>query len=112
MNCANICGNKTARDYDFEATGGGFASQRNRDSGPEKVSLQRLGFFEPAHAKNAETNDITLRVHPLHYRVMRGFFFITSRIGKTDFKEIRLRVEPDFYFFGHKSSPVFGLSVR
>src|SRR6266568_197413 len=82
------------------------------DSCRDKVSLQRFVFFESAHAKNAEANDIALRVHPLHHRVMRGFLFITSRIGKTDFKEIRLGVEPDFYFFGHKSSPAFGLSVR
>jgi hypothetical protein len=26
--------------------------------------------------------------------------------------QIRFRVEPDFYFIGHKSSPAFGLPVR
>ena len=37
-------------------------------------------------------------------------FNITGRVGKAVFKKIRFRVESDFHFVGHKSSPAFGLS--
>jgi hypothetical protein len=54
---------------------------------------------------------MALCIHTLHHGVMLGFFFVASDVGKTDFEEIRFRVEPDFYFIGHKSSPALGLSV-
>ena len=54
----------------------------------------------------------TFFIHALHHDVVLGLLFVTGCIGKADFKEIGFRVEPQFYFVGHKSSPVFGLSAQ
>src|ERR1035441_8135531 len=77
-----------------------------------KVGFQRLVLFELAHPHDAKANEVTLRVHTLHHGIVVGRLDIAGGVGKADFQEIRLRIKPDFYFIGHKSSPAFGLSVR
>src|SRR5271154_6048772 len=81
-------------------------------SSGNQISFQRLVFSKIGQAHDAEADDASLRVHTLHHGIVLGFLVITGGIGKTDFKEIRLRIEPNFYFIGHKSSPAFGWSVR
>jgi len=63
-----------------------------------------MACLELTHAQHAETDDLTRRIHALHHGVVGGGLFIASRVGKADFQEIRLRVEPDFYFISHKST--------
>gem|GEM_PF-3404941 len=40
-----------------------------------------------------------------------GFLLVTSGVRKADFEEIRLRVEPDFYFIGHHA-PTVSICIR
>ncbi len=61
---------------------------------------------------DAETNDMACRIHAFHDGIVFGFLLVPGGIRKTDFKEIHFRIEPDFYFIGHKSSPALGLPVR
>src|SRR6476469_6339591 len=78
----------------------------------DEIGLERFILFEAAHAENAETDDISFLVYSLHHRVMASCFLIAWRVGKPHFKVIRFSIEPHFYFFGHRSSPAFGLSVK
>jgi len=71
---------------------------KEKKSGNNQVSFQRFVLFELGDAHDAETNDATLRVHTLHHGIVLGFLLLTGGVGKSDFKEIRLGIEPNFYF--------------
>src|SRR4029453_8816948 len=87
-------------------------SVRPISSGRNYVCLQRLVFFEATHAEDTEPNDVAFIIHTFGHCIVARFFLITRGVGKPHFKVVRFRVEPDFYFFGHKSSPALGLSVK
>jgi hypothetical protein len=98
-------------------SGWGWETSRRRTSTAAwssggQVRFQRLSLFETAHAHDTKTDEMTSRVHALHHGVVFGFPHVTGSARKPHFKIIGFRVEPDFYFVGHKSSPAFGLSVR
>src|SRR5438105_1449424 len=42
---------------------------------------------------------------------MFGFLHIAGSLRKLNFEIIRLGIEPNSYFFGHRSSPAFGLKL-
>ena len=73
-----------------------------------KIGVQRFFFPETTYVKDAETDDMAVLVHTLHHGVVLGFSLVTDGVGKTDFKEIRFRVELHLHFIGHTSSPAFG----
>ena len=89
----------TRRSTGFCSSGGAAGIGKEESSGNE-FRIQRVAFLEFAHAHDAEADDLPLRVHALHDGVMFGYLFVASGVGKTDFQEIPLRVEPDSYFIG------------
>ena len=52
-----------------------------RASGRDQVRLQRVRFPELAHAHDAESDHVTLRVHPLHYGIVVGFLFVAGNFS-------------------------------
>lgn len=61
-----------------------------------EFGFQRLFFSKLAHSHDAEPDDVTLRVHPLHHRIVIRFLLVASGVREADFQEIRLGIEPDF----------------
>ena len=77
-----------------------------------EFGFQRLLFCEATYAENAETDHVAVRVHALHHRVVRSLFHIAGRFFELDLKLVGFKIEPEFYFVDHKSSPALGLFVR
>jgi hypothetical protein len=76
-----------------------------------QIRLQRIGFLEAVYAHDAEADDVAFDIHTFHHGIVLGFLLVTAGVRKSPFEIIGFRVEPDFYFGGHKSSPAFSLSV-
>src|SRR5262249_8773439 len=87
---------------------GGAAIAWRPESGKSQTGARTassgLSFLKRLTPMTAEADDVTLRVHVLHKRIVFGFPHVTGRTRKPHFKIISLCVEPPFYFIGHKSS--------
>ena len=56
-------------------------------SGGYEIGFQRLFFSEPADAHDAEADDVTLGVHPLHHGIVIGFLLVAGDIREADLQE-------------------------
>src|ERR1043166_3100997 len=72
-----------------------------------KFRFQRFVLLETTHAQDTEPDHAAFRVHTLHDSVVPGFLHVAGGLGELFLQVIRFRVEPDFPFVGHNSSPAY-----
>src|SRR5439155_2405004 len=106
------CGLATLSSRRATYSGPASSDRRAGVSSGSKIRLERLIFLEATNTHDAKADDMTLRIHAFHKRVVFRLLHVAGGIRKPHFEIIRLRVEPHFYFIGHKSSPALGLSVK
>ena len=61
-------------------------------SNGSKIRLRRLIFFEATDTHDAEADDVTLRVHPLHNGIILRLTHVSRRIREDYYEEVAFRV--------------------